>query len=142
MTAPAPSLPQLLHKAFGNWKIPKPIAHYSVVTQFGNRGYRDQAFVRDLKKLCGQKGQFGALIDILADIESFVPMDNFAIPEKFPETLVIWGEKNRILPLEVGRKLCARLKPRRMEVIKGGGHVVMHELHQEVNALMAENFEK
>ena len=137
MTAPAPSLPQLLHKAFGNWKIPKPIAHYSVVTQFGNRGYRDPEFVRDLKKLYGQKGQLGALIDILADIESFVPMDNFAIPEKFPETLVIWGEKNRILPLEVGRKLCARLKPRRMEVIKGGGHVVMHELHEEINVLMA-----
>jgi hypothetical protein len=35
----------------------------------------------------------GALIDILADIESFVPMDNFEIPQIFPETLVIWGEK-------------------------------------------------
>jgi len=33
--------------------------------------------------------------------------------------------------------LCARLKPRRMEVIKGGGHVVMHELHEEINVLMA-----
>jgi hypothetical protein len=44
----------------------------------------------------------GALTDILVDIESFVPMDNFSIPEKFSETLVIWGEKNRILPLKAG----------------------------------------
>jgi len=136
LTAPAPSLRPLLRKAFGNWIIPKLVANFSVATQFGNRGHRDPEFVKELKKLYGQKGQLGALIDILTDIESFVPMDNFLIPQKFPETLVIWGEKNRILPLKSGQKLCAKLKPHRLEVIKGGGHVVMHQLHQEVNALM------
>jgi hypothetical protein len=35
------------------------------------------------------------------------------------------------------REICARLKPRKTEVIKGGGHVVMHELHEEINILMA-----
>jgi pimeloyl-ACP methyl ester carboxylesterase len=138
LTAPMPSLRALLRKGFGKWIIPKPIAHYSVVTQFGDRGYRDPEFVKELKKLYSQKGQLGALIDILADIESFVPMDNFEIPKQFPQTLVIWGEKNRVLPLRAGLKLCAKLKTRRMEVIKGGGHVVMHELHKEVNALMAD----
>ena len=101
-----------------------------------NRGYRDPEFITELKENYSRRGQLGALIDILADIESFTPMDNFEIPQKFPETLVIWGEKNSVLPLKAGQKLCAKLKPHRFEVIKGGGHVVMHELHQEVNALI------
>ena len=73
----------------------------------------------ELKKLYRQKGQLGAVIDILVDIESFVPMDNFEIPKKFPPTLVIWGEKNRILPLKAGQKLCETLKPYKFGVIKG-----------------------
>jgi pimeloyl-ACP methyl ester carboxylesterase len=139
MTESAPSLREFLHKAFGKWIIPKPVAHYSVVSQFGNKGYRDPDFIRDLKKNYSRKGQLGALIDILADIESFVPMDNFEIPQIFPETLVIWGEMNRVLPMRAGQQLCAKLKPHKMEVIKGGGHVVMHELHQEVN-MVVDNF--
>lgn len=79
------------------------------------------------------KGPLGALIDILVDIESCVPMDNFEIPENFTKTLIIWGEKNRILPWKAAQRLCSSLKPHGLEVIKGGGHVVMHELHQEVN---------
>jgi len=136
LTAPAPSLRQLLHKGFDNWIIPKPVAHYSVVTQFGNRGYRDPEFVIELKKNYSRKGQLGALIDILADIESFTQMDNFEIPQQFTETLVIWGDKNCVLPVKAGKVLCAKLRPYRMEIIKGGGHVVMHELHEEVNALI------
>jgi pimeloyl-ACP methyl ester carboxylesterase len=136
LTAPVPSLRALLRKGFGNWIIPRPIAHYSVVTQFGDRGYSDPEFVKELKKLYSQKGQLGALIDILADIESFVPMDNFEIPKKFPRTLVIWGEQNRVLPVTAGQKLCEKLKPHRIEVIKGGGHVVMHELHEDINNVM------
>jgi pimeloyl-ACP methyl ester carboxylesterase len=136
LTEPVPSLRQSLRKGFGNWIIPKPMAHYSVVSQFGDRGYRDPEFIKELKKLYSQKGQLGALIDILANIELFVPMDNFAIPENFPHTLVIWGEKNRVLPVKAGQDLCEKLKPQSMEVIKGGGHVVMHELHQEVNTLI------
>jgi pimeloyl-ACP methyl ester carboxylesterase len=38
LTTPAPSLRPLLRKAFGNWIIPKPIANFSVATQFGTRG--------------------------------------------------------------------------------------------------------
>lgn len=137
LTAPAPAMRERIHQGFGSWIIPSPIAHYSVVSQFGNRGYRDPNFVNDLKKNYGRKGQLGALIDILVDIESFVLMDSFEIPEKFPKTLVVWGEKNRVLPVQAGQKLCAGLKPHKMEIIKGGGHVVMHELHDEMNTLMA-----
>lgn len=137
MTEPAPSIRPRLRQWFGNWIVPKPFAHVSVMSQFGNSGYRERELINELKKNYAQRGPIGALTDILVDIESFVPMDNFSIPEKFPETLVIWGEKNRILPLKAGQTLCAKLKPKKMEVIKGGGHIVMHELHQEVNPLIA-----
>ena len=141
LTAPAPSLRPLLRKWFGNWVVPKLAAPFFIATQFGSRGYRDPDFVNELKKLYSLKGPLGALIDILVDIGSFVPMDNFEIPQKFPKTLVIWGEKNRVLPVKSGQQLCARLKPRKFEIIKGGGHVVMHELHQEVNPIIAECLE-
>ena len=138
LTAPVPKMRELLHNGFGNWKIPQPVAHYSVVSQFGDRGYRDPDLIKALKKHYSQKGQIGALIDILADIESFGPMDNFEIPAKFPGTLVIWGEKNKVLPAKAGQILCERLKPRKLEIIKGGGHVVMHELHQEIDDILKE----
>jgi pimeloyl-ACP methyl ester carboxylesterase len=136
LTAPAPSLRPILRKWFGNWVVPKFAAPFFITTQFGNRGYRDPDFVNGLKKLYSLKGPLGALTDIMVDIKSFMPMDNFEIPQTFPQTLVIWGEKNRILPVVSGQQLCAGLKPSKFEIIKGGGHVVMHELHQEVNQLM------
>lgn len=138
LTGPVPSLRTRLRKWFGNWVPPRFVGAFSVNTQYGTRGGRDLVLSEELKKLYRQKGQLGALIDILADIESFAPMDEFEIPKKFPRTLVIWGEKNRILPLKAGRKLCEKLKPHRLEIIQGGGHVVMYELSQEINPIMNE----
>jgi pimeloyl-ACP methyl ester carboxylesterase len=141
LTAPVPSLRPRLRKWFGHWVVPEFAAPFFISTQFGSRGYRDPEFVNGLKKLYRLKGPLGALTDILMDIESFVPMDKFEIPQTFPQTLVIWGEKNRILPVKSGQQLCAGLKPRKFEIIKGGGHVVMHELHQEVNPLILSHLE-
>lgn len=137
LTAPVPSLRELLHRGLRNWTVPGPFAHFAIATQFGTRGYRDPELVKKLKKPYTRKGPLGAIIDLVADIESFAPMDAFTIPEKFPETLVIWGEKNVLLPVKAGRALCEKLKPARLEIIRGGGHLVMHELHQEVNGKLA-----
>lgn len=142
LTAHAPGMRMRLRKWFGNWTVLQFMAGISIAVQFGNRGERDAEFVEALKKNYSLKGPMGALLDILIDIESFVPMDHFTIPESFPRILVIWGGKNRILPWKDGRKLCASLKPHRLEVIGGGGHVVMHELHEEVNAIMDEHIGK
>jgi pimeloyl-ACP methyl ester carboxylesterase len=138
LTAPAPSLRELLQRGFRNWTVPGPIVHYSLVRQFGTRGHRDPELVKKLKKDYRRKGPLAALADIVVNIESFAPMDNFTIPEKFPRTLVIWGEKNTLLPVKAGIALCEKLKPDRMEIIPGGGHMVMHELHQEVNGILGE----
>lgn len=56
LTAPVPKMRELLHNGFGNWKIPQPVAHYSVVSQFGDRGYRDPDLIKALKNTTVRKG--------------------------------------------------------------------------------------
>ena len=136
-TAPFPGVRRFVRETFGDFTIPKIIGDYSINVQFGSRGEKSQALISQLQQVYRQKGQLGALADILADIESFDPLDHFEIPPGFPETMVIWGEENRILPYTAGKKLTNTLKPHRFVPIHGGGHLVMHELSDEINPILS-----
>lgn len=140
-TEPFPGFRRLLRGVFGNLTIPNSIGSYSIKVQFGSRGDKSQELIIELQNIYRQKGLLGALIDILTDIEAFEPLDHFEIPLEFPETMVIWGMENTILPYKAGKKLTDSLKPKRFISVHGGGHLVMHELAPEINPIL-KNFIK
>lgn len=136
LTAPVPFVRPLLKSTFGGITPPAIISRYSVARQYGNKSVRDPHLDAELCALYGQKGQVGALADILVDINSFDRLDRFRLPDGFPPTLVLWGEDNHVLPCPAGRRLVEMLHPSRFEVIAGAGHLVMHETAATVNALI------
>jgi pimeloyl-ACP methyl ester carboxylesterase len=48
-------------------------------------------------------------------------------------TLIIWGEYDRLLPLEIGSRLRERLPAAQFQLIKGAGHNPMWDRPQEFN---------
>jgi len=136
LTAPVPFMRPLLKSTFGGIRSPAVVSRYSVAKQYGNKSVRDPRLDAELCALYRQKGQVGALADILVDINSFDRLDRFRMPEGFPPTIVLWGEDNHVLPCPAGRRLVGMLRPRRFEVIAGAGHLVMHESAEAVNTLI------
>ncbi len=58
------------------------------------------------------------------------------LPEITHQTLIIWGEHDRVLPVSVGRRLQAALHHSRLEVLPGCGHLPHEEAPDRVNALI------
>ena len=50
-----------------------------------------------------------------------------------PRTLIIWGELDPVIPLEVGMEMNRLIPGSRFLVVKGGGHTV-HYSHPEITA--------
>ena len=49
------------------------------------------------------------------------------------ETLILWGEKDRLLPREMGRRLHQALPGSRFQIIPGAGHVPMWDQPERFN---------
>ncbi len=52
------------------------------------------------------------------------------------ETLVVWGQHDRLVPLSLGKELDRRLHHSRLEIIPGAAHSPMLERPQEFNRLL------
>ncbi|HUT76269.1 MAG TPA: alpha/beta hydrolase [Polyangia bacterium] len=51
-------------------------------------------------------------------------------------TLAIWGEHDRLVPLEVGRRLVREIPGARLEIVAGSGHSPLEERPDEAAALV------
>ncbi len=56
------------------------------------------------------------------------------------ETLLIWGEKDKAVPLSAGRKIVSRLSSGRLEIIKNAGHSPYREKRKEFVSLVVSFF--
>jgi pimeloyl-ACP methyl ester carboxylesterase len=64
-----------------------------------------------------------ALAAIRSDPKPFLGLESrISVP-----TLVIWGEQDRMIPLEEGRRLAARIRGARLAIIPDAGHLPMRE---------------
>ena len=52
-------------------------------------------------------------------------------------TLIIWGERDRVLPLSHGRRLQSELPNARLAIVAGAGHLPHEELPDKVNQLLS-----
>lgn len=136
LTEPFPRLRPALRGASKGLVIPSLIRARAVRSQLAAASADPDRLEAELLQLFRRKEQLASLADILVDIDAFRKLDEFEIPKAFPESLVIWGEDNQVLPLAEGRTLVATLKPHRFCSIAGGGHLAMHECASEVNALL------
>lgn len=77
----------------------------------------------------------GSLVEALHSSES---LNNPLKPKNFPPCKIIWGEQNRVLPVQDGRKFAKNFKPTEFEVLEGG-HLVMLE-QPELSAQKIDDF--
>ncbi len=131
-----PGLRRGLRRWLGLFRLPKTMSRWMVLQQFRKP---IKHWVEELALLYRQKSQSKALLDILVDMPSYEELDHLTLPRNFPPTLVIWGEQNRVLPLEAGQRLCARLgiSPR----VLPGGHLLMLEEPETVNHILSDFLE-
>ena len=107
----------------------------TIVGWQGDRRALPAALHTRLAELAVRRGQNEALMDVLRDLDAYALLDDLSNCP-VPETMVIWGAQGKVLPLAAGRALCERwgLQPH----VVAGGHLVMAEHPDAVNALIAE----
>jgi pimeloyl-ACP methyl ester carboxylesterase len=70
------------------------------------------------------KGHFRAAMKQLADRRRDTPAE----PERIAqETLILWGEHDRVIPLERGEELARRIPHAALVVVRGAGHLPLEE---------------
>jgi acyl-CoA synthetase (AMP-forming)/AMP-acid ligase II/pimeloyl-ACP methyl ester carboxylesterase len=106
--------------------------------QYSASSTEDPEFLQHLHKLYGKKGEGACLINLFSNWTSFRSLDQVSLPPDFPPVHIFWGEANKVIPLARGRELCDRLHPQTIDVIEGGGHLVMREKPEFINRRIEE----
>lgn len=106
--------------------------------QYGGTFQEDPEFLDHLHRLYSKKGEGACLINLFSNWASFGSLDQVKLPPDFPPVHIFWGDANKVIPLARGRELCERLHPQTIDVIEGGGHLVMREKPELINRRIEE----
>ncbi len=101
--------------------------------QYGGVFTDGSLFLSHMHRLYRKRRQATCLLRLFSNWESLAVLDQIKYPAGFPPLHVFWGDANRVLPLEAGRKLCASLQPHSLDVIEGAGHLAMRERPESIN---------
>jgi pimeloyl-ACP methyl ester carboxylesterase len=104
-----------------------------ITQQFGDtvdQEYRDQA-----------REVFGDPRNRLVFLQLGYASDSYVLPDPdrlsgLPPVCWLWGEQNRILPLEVGQRMAQTVGPTEEHVVQGAGHALARERPDEVNRII------
>jgi len=114
-------------------RLPRWAHRLSIGHQYGLANETDNDFLDHLIKRYQHPRQFSVLLNLLLNFHSFDYLDTVEKPEDFPQTLILWGEQNNILPVSGGRKFAENFKPDQFQILPQGGHMVMRDSFQQVN---------
>jgi len=114
-------------------RLPRWAYRMSIAQQYGLANEKDHDFIDHLIKRYQHPRQFSVLLNLLLNFHSFGYLDKVEKPEQFPQTLILWGEQNNILPVSGGRNFAEHFKPDRFQIFPQGGHMVMRDSFQRVN---------
>jgi pimeloyl-ACP methyl ester carboxylesterase len=82
----------------------------------------------------------GTLRALLSTARQIVPPDLSALTARYPEigapTLLIWGRRDRVVPLAVGQRLAQAIPDARLHVLEACGHLPAEEKPQESLAVV------
>jgi pimeloyl-ACP methyl ester carboxylesterase len=118
------------------------ILHRGIIRgQYDETFQENPEFLHHLHQLYGKKGEGACLINLFSNWSSFASLDQVHPPAGFPPVHIFWGAANKVIPLARGRELCERLHPQTIDVIEGGGHLVMREKPEFINRRIEELIE-
>ena len=123
-------------KALSCFTLPRWKTTLEIGKQYGETGDFDPGFYDYLLSLYKHPKQLGALANLAMNFNSFAALDHFTNSDAFPPVFVLWGEQNKILPVQAGEDFCWSAGPDRKEIIENCGHLVMREKPEEVNGMI------
>lgn len=107
----------------------------AIGTMFG-KDKPPAAYVEHASDLWARPGAMDTLADLLLHIDSFSVLDRAQRPAAFPRTCLVWGSRNRVLPIRTMKEVQAHLAADSVVVLEGRGHLCMVEAPDEVNAAL------
>lgn len=86
-----------------------------------------KAAVAEIEKNAAADRSAVTLERVIARADTYALTDRLKLPKNMPPMLLIWGEKNPVLPLAAGEALRAKLQPQKFAPIAQCGHMVMQQ---------------
>ena len=126
------ALGRLCDSPLGRWAMTRAFYRY----QCGPRALADPSFKAHVTRLYRSEGQWRVFCN--TSYEGFAALDHFRKPPGFPPTLMMWGERNPILPARAGRELAAAVEPEREEFWADCGYMLMRERPDDTNRVLEE----
>jgi pimeloyl-ACP methyl ester carboxylesterase len=128
---------KLYHKFRESLFVPGPLTGAVVRYQIKNPGKVSADIKEHLKKLNAAPANVRNLGLLIEALNKSTRLNSLKMLDYFPPTMVIWGDKNRVLPLQKGEKFVWNFGPSDFQVLNGG-HLVMLEQPNESAAKIFE----
>jgi len=116
----------------------RPVTKLILRGQYGENPPEDQEFAEHIHRIYRRRGKMSSFLNLLCCWESLHSLDRVQSPMESLPVHVIWGESNKVLPAERGRELCQSIRPSTADFIVGGGHLLMREKSELINARLDE----
>ena len=110
--------------------------------QFGDiRESRQQEYLAHARRCYAEPNTRVAWLSLGYDVENAVlpPADRLA---QLPPVCWVWGEANRLLPYELGRRQLDVLQPEEVHVLPGRGYAVAWDSPDEINGIIERFLER
>jgi pimeloyl-ACP methyl ester carboxylesterase len=113
-----------------NIVVPKLLAGFIVRYQLERPARVKESVFQHLKNLNETPDNARNLAGLVGNLKESFHLDTLKMKDSgLPPTMVVWGKKNRVLPLSAGRSFVDNFCPDEFHV-EDGGHLVMLELPQ------------
>ena len=106
--------------------------------QYGENPPKDHEFAEHIHHIYSRRGKMSSFLNLLCYWESLKSLDQITSRIDSLPVHVIWGKSNRVLPATRGREFCQKINPSTEDFIEGGGHLLMREKSELINARIDE----
>jgi pimeloyl-ACP methyl ester carboxylesterase len=128
--------PRVTRGLLGWYLLNRRVALHGLSQIFGRVSPTHHARVDVFFKHTRVKGSMDALVAMLGS-----PMDD-DLPEVIADitvpSLIVWGERDRVVPLSHGRRLRQLLPNSKLAIVESAGHIPHEEFPDQVNELLLE----
>jgi pimeloyl-ACP methyl ester carboxylesterase len=130
---------RLAGRWYASWALecitPRSIVEEGLRKSFSNQALVDEAMVQrywELARHPGNRAATGARFAWYRDGRRALEVGNIQLP-----TLILWGDKDRLIPIEIGRQMHAQIAGSVFVPLAGVGHIPQEEAVRESAATVA-----
>jgi pimeloyl-ACP methyl ester carboxylesterase len=110
--------------------IQKKGAKHGLETALYDRSLITEEMINEYKRPLAEKAFYNSLIRLARHREGDLSSDNLKTINK--PVLLIWGEEDRVVPLEVGKRLVGDLPNAKLITFKKAGHLITEEKPEDI----------